>query len=136
MHTENTKEEKDWQLYIALLFWSILVIFSILREYRAETYPKLLQWIIIINNNTFATSSAMVSSMVFRFFAAQIRGDNPQESGLSRKWIAGTIVTTGVYIIIFIVDACIAHIATVIMLFLYTLVYVVLFFKYMRVKRI
>ncbi|MCX4297202.1 MAG: hypothetical protein OSJ73_09225 [Lachnospiraceae bacterium] len=72
--------------------------------------------------------------MAYQYFA--VYDSRQQElSGLSRKWIALTIISTVVYGVIAIINACRYCLGTTIAMTIVSIVYVILFFKFMKLKR-
>lgn len=57
-----------------------------------------------------------------------------EESGLSRKWIGYSILTTVIYGIIAVVNACRYNLITTTIMTVASVVYIILFFKFMRAR--
>ncbi|MFG6328039.1 MAG: hypothetical protein K1W06_00970, partial [Lachnospiraceae bacterium] len=78
--------------------------------------------------------SEMIICMAYQYFAVY---DNKQQekSGLSRKWIALTIISTAIYGGIAIINACRYCLATSFIMAVVSIIYVILFFKFMKIRR-
>lgn len=94
----------------------------------------ILDWIDIFNSNTFSTYISKIISMAYQFFAVYDKR-RQERSGLSRKWIALTIISTVVYGVIAIINACRYCLITAMIIAIASVTYVILFFRFMKIKR-
>lgn len=127
----NYRNKHDWLTIIPLLFLVLCIGCGIGRLLHSIDSITIFSIISTINENIFATFISMVICMAYQFFSA--RGSRKEErSGLSRKYIPLTIIASAVYGIMFVVDACLYNKATIILLFVVSVGYMVLYFSCMR----
>lgn len=131
----NEDDKKvDWLLVIPIIFWPLCMVLSVARMFQTGNEIHILDWIDIFNSNTFSTYISMVICMAYQFFAVYDKKQQ-EKSGLSRKWISLTIISTIVYGVFAIINACRYCLVTALILMMISIIYVILFFKFMRVKR-
>lgn len=132
MYDKNGKVE--WLTIIPMLFWVLCMGLSIGKMFQTGNEVHIIDWLEVLNSNSFSTYISMVICMAYQFFAAE-RKSKQEESGLSRKWIWLTIVSTIVYGIMAIVNACRYCLVTSIIMAVASIVYIFIFFKFMRLSR-
>lgn len=132
MYDKNGKV--DWLTIIPMLFWVLCMGLSIGKMFQTGNEVHIIDWLEVLNSNTFSTYISMVICMAYQFFSAE-RKSKQEESGLSRKWIWLTIVSTVLYGIIAIVNACRYCLVTSIIMAMVSVVYIFIFFKFMRLSR-
>lgn len=132
MAEENKKV--DWLVIIPIIFWVLCMGLSVGKMFQTGNEIHILDWLDIFNSNTFSTFISIVICMAYQFFA--VNGKKKQEkSGLSRKWIALTLISTGVYGGVAIINACRYCLVTAIIMTIVSIVYVIMFFKFMKLRR-
>lgn len=123
----------DWLTIIPVLFWIGCMSLSVGKMFQTGNEIHFIDWLDIFNSNTFSTYLSMIICMAYQFFS--VSNTKKQEaSGLSRKWIGLTILSTIMYGIIAIVNVCRYNLLTTIIMTLASIVYIILFFKFMRAK--
>ena len=127
----DKKRKLDWLTIIPILFWILCMLLSIGKLIQVEKEVNILDWIDILNSNTFSTFISMVICMAYQFFST--KGKKKQEkSGLSKRWIWLTIISTVIYGIVAIINACRYCLTTSVIMAIVSVIYVILFFKFMR----
>ncbi len=131
---EKKDKKIDWLIIIPIIFWISCMCLSVGKLFQSGNEIHIIDWLDIFNSNTFSTYISMIICMAYQYFA--VYDSRQQElSGLSRKWIALTIISTVVYGVIAIINACRYCIGTTIAMKIVSIVYVILFFKFMKLKR-
>ena len=120
----------DWLTIIPIMFWIGCMGLSVGKMFQTGNEIKIIDWLDILNSNTFSTFISMVICMAYQFFS--VTGKKQEKSGLSRKWISFTIISTIIYGIVAIVNACRYCFETTLIMTIASIVYVIIFFKYMR----
>lgn len=129
MRDKNRKA--NWLTIIPILFWILCMGLSVGKMFQTGNKIHIIDWIEILNSNTFSTFISMVICMAYQFFS--VEGKIKQEkSGLSRRWIWLTIVSTVIYGIIAIINACRYCLITTIIMAAASVAYVIMFFKIMK----
>lgn len=129
------KDKKvDWLLIIPIIFWGLCMILSGGKLFQTGNKIHIIDLIDIFNSNTFSTYISMIICMAYQYFAVYDK-KKQERSGLSRKWIALTIISTATYGGIAIINACRYCMVTTIIMALASIAYVILFFKFMKVKK-
>lgn len=123
----------DWPVVIPIIFWLLCMGLSIGKMFQTGNVIHIIDWIDIFNSNTFSTYISMIICMSYQYFAG--RGKKQERSGLSRKWIALTVISTGVYGAVALINACRYCLVTAVIMMVGSIAYVFLFFRFMRVKR-
>ena len=124
---EKKDKKIDWLIIIPIIFWISCMCLSVGKLFQSGNEIHIIDWLDIFNSNTFSTYISMIICMAYQYFA--VYDSRQQElSGLSRKWIALTIISTVVY-------ACRYCLGTTIAMTIVSIVYVILFFKFMKLKR-
>lgn len=121
----------DWMIVIPMLFWISCIAISSAKVAQSSGGVHIIDYIDCFNSNTFSTYISLVICMAYQFFSAD-KGRQEERSGLSRKWIAGTIISTVVYGIVAVINTCLYGLPTTIVMAFASITYVWLFFKYMR----
>lgn len=132
MYDKNGKVA--WLTIIPMLFWVSCMGLSIGKMFQTGYEVHIIDWLEVLNSNTFSTYISMVICMTYQFFSAE-RKSKQEESGLSRKWIWLTIVSTVLYGIIAIINACRYCLVTSIIMAMASIVYVFIFFNFMRRRK-
>lgn len=124
----------DWLTVIPVLFWIVCIIISIVKLFQKADNPPLLNDILnSINESTFSTFITMVIMLSYQYFSL----DNitkRKKIGLSPEHIALTIIGTIIYGIIAVINVCRYNSVTIVLMFIASIVYVILFFAFMRSK--
>lgn len=124
----------DWLIIIPMIFWVSCMALSVGKMFQTGNEIHILDWLDVFNSNTFSTYVSMVICMAYQFFS--VYGKKQQDrSGLSRKWISLTVILTVIYGIIAVVNACRYCLATAIIMAVASVIYVIVFFKFMIHKR-
>lgn len=122
----------DWLTVIPVLFWIVCIIISIVKLFQKADNPPLLNDILnSFNESTFSTYITMVIMLSYQYFSL----DNitkRKKIGLSPEYIALTIIGTIIYGIIAIINVCRYNSVTIVLMFIASIVYVILFFTFMR----
>lgn len=122
----------DWLTVIPVLFWIVCIIISIVKLFQKADNPPLLNDILnSFNESTFSTYITMVIMLSYQYFSL----DNitkRKKIGLSPEYIALTIIVTIIYGIIAIINVCRYNSVTIVLMFIASIVYVILFFTFMR----
>lgn len=131
--TEKNKKV-DWQIIIPIIIWCSCIGLSVGKMFQTGNEIHIIDWLDIFNSNTFSTYISIVMCMIYQFFAF---GDKKQQEkwGLSRKWIALTIIATAIYTAVAIINACRYCYVTVIIMMIVSVAYVITFFKFMILKK-
>lgn len=129
------KDKKvDWLIIIPLIFWISCMGLSVGKLLQSANEIHIIDWLDIFNSNTFSTYISMIICMSYQYFA--VCDSRQQElSGLSRKWIALTVISTAVYGVIAVINVCRYCLATVVLMAIASIIYVILFFRFMKLKR-
>lgn len=125
--------EVDWLTIIPILFWFSCMGLSVGKLFQTGNEIHFIDWLEIINSNTFSTYLSMIICMAYQFFSVS-NTKKQEESGLSRKWISLSILSTIIYGIIAIVNACRYNLLTTIIMTVASIIYIILFFEFMRAK--
>lgn len=128
---EDEGKKVDWLIIIPVSFWLCCMGISAGKLLQTGNEIHILDWIDVYNSNTFSTYISLILCMAYQFFSADGKSD-PEKSGLSRKWIALTIISTIVYGVIGIVNACRYCFVSTVIMAVASVAYIVLFFKYMK----
>ena len=123
----------DWLTIIPIFFWFGCMGLSVGKLFQTGNEIHFIDWLEIINSNTFSTYLSMIICMAYQFFSVN-NTKKQEESGLSRKWISLSILSTIIYGIIAIVNACRYTLLTTIIMTVASIIYIILFFKFMRAK--
>lgn len=121
----------EWITVIPLMFWVCCILGGIGRLWQSEDGLTVLGVINEINCNTYATYVSMVICMTYYYFSAK-GGRREEKSGLAREYMPITIIASIVYSVFYIINACRYCEETTIILLVVSVVYVVLYFMYMR----
>lgn len=124
----------DWLTIIPVFFWISCMGLSAGKMFQTGNEIHILDWLDIFNSNTFSTYISMVICMAYQFFSVYDK-KKQERSGLSRKWIPVTVLSTVLYCAVAIVNACRYCLFTAGLMAVVSAVYVFLFFKYMKLKR-
>lgn len=121
----------DWLTVIPVLFWIACIGFSFAKLCQSGNGIHIIDCIDIFNGNTFSTYISMIICMAYQFFTS---ADKKQEteSGLARRYIALTIISTCVYGGVAIMNACRYCMVTTVIMAIVSSAYIVLFFKYIK----
>ncbi len=119
------KEDKeiDWLMVIPIIFWIFCMCLSVGKMFQTGNKIHIIDWIDIFNSNTFSTYISVYNKK------------RQEKSGLSRKWISLTILSTIVYGAVAIINACRYCLVTTIIMAIASTIYVILFFKFMKTKK-
>lgn len=131
--TEKGKKV-DWLIFIPIIFWITCIGLSIGKMVQNDNEIHIIDWLDIFNSNTFSTYISMVICMAYQFFAVYDKKQQ-ERSGLSRKWIALTVLSTIMYGVVALINACRYCLLTTIIMTAVSIAYVVIFFKFMKLKR-
>lgn len=131
---KNKSKKKDWLTIIPILFWILCMGISIGKMFQTGNEIHIIDWLEVFNSNTFSTYISMVICMAYQFFSTDIKSKQ-EESGLSRKWMWLTILSTVIYGIVAIINASRYCLVTTVIMSVVSLGYICLFFKYMRVRK-
>lgn len=123
----------DWLTTIPILFWISCIGLSVGKMYQSGNSIHIIDWLDIINSNTFSTYLSMIICMAYQFFSVN-NTKKQEQSGLSRRWISLSILSTVIYGIIAIINACRYNLLTTVIMSLASVSYVFIFFKFMRAK--
>lgn len=129
-----SKKRKDWLTIIPMLFWFLCIGLSAAKLCQTDNEIHMIDWLEVFNGNTFSTYISLVICMVYQFFSVNSK-KKQEKSGLSRRWIPLTILSTVIYAVVAIVNACRYCVLTTVIMTGASVVYVFLFFKYMKLKR-
>lgn len=121
----------DWLTVIPVVFCLVCMILSFAKLYQSGNEIHILDVVEIFNSNVFSTFISMIICMAYRFFSER-RKKREKVSGLSQKWISLTIISTILYGVASVINACIYNYLTSILLMVISITYVFLFFKTMR----
>lgn len=132
MHDKNGKI--DWLTIIPILFLILCMGLSVGKMFQTGNEIHIIDWLEVFNSNTFATFISMVICMAYQFFSYDEKTEQ-EESGLSRKWIWLTIISTVVYGIIAIINAARYCLGTTVIMTMASIAYVIIFFKFMRLSK-
>lgn len=132
MYDKNGKV--DWLTIIPVLFWVLCMGLSIGKMFQTGNAVHMIEWLEVLNGNTFSTYISMIICMAYQFFSAEGK-TKQEESGLSRKWIWLTIVSTVIYGMIAVINACRYCLFTSVVMAVASVGYIFIFFKYMRIRR-
>lgn len=124
----------DWLTIIPILFWLLCMGLSVGKMYQTGNEIHIIDWLEILNSNTFSTYISMVICMAYQFFSVDEK-IKQEASGLSRKWIWLTIISTVVYGIIAIINACRYCLVTSVIMAGASIAYVIIFFKFMKLSK-
>lgn len=125
--------KKDWLTIIPVLFWILCIGLSIGKMFQTGNKLHMIDWLEALNSNTFSTYISMVICMAYQFFSTD-KISKQKESGLSRKWIWLTLISTVMYGIISIINSCRYCLTTSVIMFVASVAYVYIFFRFMRSK--
>lgn len=125
--------KKDWLTIIPVLFWILCIGLSIGKMFQTGNKLHMIDWLEALNSNTFSTYISMVICMAYQFFFTD-KISKQKESGLSRKWIWLTLISTVMYGIISIINSCRYCLTTSVIMFVASVAYVYIFFRFMRSK--
>lgn len=125
------KKKIDWTLVIPLMFWVLFMGMSIGKIYQTGNEVNLIDWLDVLNGNTFSTFISMVIVMAYQFFSDE-NVQRKDDFGLSRKGIPVTIIATIIYGIVAIVNAARYCLITAIIMALCSVAYIIIFFTVMR----
>ncbi len=131
----NKKGKKvDWLIIIPIIFWVSCMCLSVGKMFQTGNEIHILDWLDVFNSNTFSTYISMVICMAYQFFSVYVK-KKQERSGLSRRWIGLTVISTAGYCVVAIINACRYCLETTILMAVVSAVYVFLFFKFMKLKR-
>lgn len=125
------KKKIDWTIVIPLMFWVLFMGMSIGKIYQTGNEVSLIDWLDVLNGNTFSTFISMVIVMAYQFFSDE-NVQRKDDFGLSRKGIPVTIIATIIYGIVAIVNAARYCLITAIIMALCSVAYIIIFFTVMR----
>ena len=120
----------EWLTIIPVIFCLFFIILSVGKLYQTGNDIHIIDYIDIFNSNTFSTYISMVICMAYQYFSA--RKNQEEKSGLSRRWISLTIIATAVYGAVAVFNASRYCLATTILMAIASIIYVFVFFKYMK----
>lgn len=123
----------DWLTIIPIVFWLTWIGLSIGKMYQSGNPIHIIDWLDVINSNTFSTYLSMIICMAYQFFSVS-NTKKQEESGLSRRWIGLSILSTVIYGVIAIINACRYNLLTTVIMSFASVLYVFVFFKFMRSK--
>lgn len=107
----------------------LCMIISMLRLDCADN--KIIVFFDELNSNIFSTFLSVVLVMMYQYFSAENKKAR-EKSKLSRKYIRVTVISTVLYVIIAIVNACKYNCSTKIAMTLASISYIFIFIKYMK----
>lgn len=129
------KDKKvDWLIIIPMIFWISCMGLSVGKMFQSGNEIHIIDWLDIFNSNTFSTYISMIICMAYQYFAVY-DSKRQERSGLSRKWIALTVISTAIYGVFALINACRYCLVTSIMMTIISIIYVILFFGFMKLKR-
>lgn len=131
---EKGDKEIDWLMVIPIIFWIFCMCLSVGKMLQTGNKIHIIDWVDIFNSNTFSTYISLIICMAYQYFSIYDKKQQ-EKSGLSRKWISLTIISTIVYGVIAIVNACRYCLLTAIIMAIASIIYVILFFKFMKIKK-
>lgn len=119
-----------WLTIIPILFWLGCMGLSVGKMYQINKDAHIIDWLDIFNSNTFSTFVSMVIAMAYQYFSSK-KKKQQEKSGLSRKYIWLTIISTLVFGVMAVINACRYCLLTVVFMTVLSVIYVFLFFKFM-----
>lgn len=122
-----------WNIAIPLIVWLVCLGTGVGKIIQTDSYKDPLTWLDIFNSNTFSAYISMISCMIYQFFSEENYGKR-EKSGLSRKNMWITITGTITYSVITLINVVRYNMCTSIICLVFSVLYVLLFFKYMRSK--
>lgn len=126
----NKTRRIGWLTIIPIIFWIICMILSVRKLFQTGNDIHIIDWLDIINSNTFSTFISMVIGMAYQFFSVK-KKKQQEKSGLSRKYIPLTIISSALYGVVAVVNACTYCLPTAAFMTVASVIYVFLFFQYM-----
>lgn len=129
LHKENGPV--DWLTIIPLAFWIICIVLSAAKLCQTGQEKKLFDYLNCFNESTFSTFISMVIALSYKFFSEENRAKR-KESGLSPRYISLTLISTVVYGVVAVINACRYGSVSIVIMTVMSITYVILFFKYMR----
>lgn len=133
MEETSGKRKVDWLLIIPLILWIGCIGISLSKIWQSDHIVSLLDILDAFGSSTFSTFISIVVGMAYQYFSEKNK-NNPEKSGLSRSHIELTVVATIFYGIIAVINACIYNLITAWIMAVCSVLYVILFFKYMKIK--
>ena len=131
---EKKDKKIDWLIIIPIIFWISCMCLSVGKLFQSGNKIHIIDWIDIFNSNTFSTYISLIICMAYQYFSVYNK-KRQEKSGLSRKWISLTILSTIVYGAVAIINACRYCLVTTIIMAIASTIYVILFFKFMKTKK-
>ena len=133
MKNMQKTKKTNWLTIIPVIFWICCIGISVGKVVQTGNKIHFTDLMDIVGSNTFSTYVSMIIVMMYQFFS--IENARKQEiSGLSRRWISLSIIATIAYAVIAVVNACRYNSLTIRIMFIYSIVYVFLFFRFMRIR--
>lgn len=123
----------DWLIIIPIIFWVSCMGLSVAKMLQTGNEIHMVDWLDIFNSNTFSTYISMVICMAYQFFSYDKK--KQERSGLSRKRISLTVISTAIYGVVAVINACRYCFVTAVLMAVASAIYVFLFFKFMKLKR-
>lgn len=131
----NKKNGKiDWLVFIPNIFCIVCTGVSLRKMFLTGHDIYFIDVLEACNSNVFATYISMVICMAYQFFSVY-DFNQAEKSGLSRNWIGLTIIASVIYGGFQLVNACIYNIYTTLAMSVASIIYIFLFFKYMRIHK-
>lgn len=134
MQTDDKNRKINWGMLIPIIFWIVCISLSTAKLFQTGNKIHVIDILDVFNSNTFSTYISMIICMLYQFFSEK-NIKKQEKSGLSRKGIALTIISTCAYAVMEVVNACRYNIGTTIITTIFSVTYVVLFFRYMRTRQ-
>ncbi|MDO5541579.1 MAG: hypothetical protein Q4F83_16190 [Eubacteriales bacterium] len=135
---KQRNQDIDWLVVIPLLLWAVCTGIAVAKAVQSGRTIEVIEWLEIFNSNTFATYISIVVAMLYQFFSVG-KGKNlgvKQQSGLSNRYVPLTIISTIIYGIVAVVNASRFNLATTIIMTFVSVIYVILFFVFMKKRNI
>lgn len=131
MNSLQKSKRINWSTIIPIMFWIACMIMSFGKMVQNTDCIRLIDLLDIFNGNTFSTYISMVICMAYQFFSGN-NSKRQEKSGLSRKWISLSIMSTIFYGIMSVVNTCIYNLITTILMSICSFIYIILYFAFMR----
>lgn len=134
-------KKQKWVSWMPIIVWVVCLTYTGVKMFRSPAfYTSENCWISIFDwfsSNTLSAFISIVLVMIVQFYSSandsnRIKGE--KSSGLSKKYISVTIIATLLYYTVVIIDACLIAGWTSILMFIYSILYIILYFTVMRVS--
>lgn len=128
-----TNKRRSWPIIIPIFFLFACIIMSLWKAYNSNEGISFLVALEVFNSNSFSTFGAMLVVDLYQFFAADT-GKEEELSGLSKVNIPITVILTVLFGILAVVNTCINNTVTLITQAVYSVIFIISFFRIMRRK--